>query len=110
MALVIRRATVGDLDRLIELSLNLQLCAERSNIRVWRITDEGRSTGLRKEVEEILTDADGLLVVAAKDGNIVGFAFGKVSRRATHSPMIVGHISRIYVAEQLRRQGIGRAW
>ena len=103
MGLDIRRATVDDLDRLVELSLGLQLCMEESNPRVWKITDEGRGTGLRKEVEEMLADADGHLVVAVRDGSIVGFAFGKVSRKTTYSPGVVGHISRVYIVEQSRR-------
>ena len=87
--------------------MGLQLCMEESNPRVWKITDEGRRTGLRKEAEEMLADADGRLIVAVRDGSIVGFAFGKVSCRTTYSPSVVGHISRVYIIEQSRRQGIG---
>jgi len=107
LALVIRRATVADLDRLVELSLNLQLYSERTNPLVWKITNEGKSRGLKKEVEDMLADADGRLIVAAKDGAILGFAFGTVTCRTTHSPSIVAHISRVYVIEQSRRQGVG---
>ena len=107
MGLDIRKATVDDLNRLVELSLDLQLCMEKSNPRVWMITDEGKRTGLRKETEEMLLDAEGRLMVAVREGSIVGFAFGKVSRRTTHSPSVVGHISRVYIIEQLRRRGIG---
>jgi ribosomal protein S18 acetylase RimI-like enzyme len=104
--LTIRSATVSDLDELLELRLSLQRHVEASSPWIWRITEEGRRR-LQQELEKMLADSGGRMVVAVKDGELVGFAYGQVFNRETYVPLSVGHISMIYVQEGFRRRGVG---
>ncbi len=103
---LIRNATASDLKRLVELQLCLQQHAEKSNPRVWQITEEGK-TLLRKKLEKTLSDSNSRTIVAEMSGEVVGFSQGEVVHRTDYSPESVGMISRIYVAENFRRRGIG---
>ena len=78
--LTIRRATAPDLDGLLELRLSLQRHVEASNPWIWRITEEGRSR-LKQELEQMLEDGESRMVVAVKEGDLVGFAYGRVAHR-----------------------------
>ena len=55
----------------------------------------------------MLADVDGRVVVAVKNGDLVGFTYGRVLRRTTEIPNIVGSLLGIYVREQCRRRGVG---
>ena len=104
--MIVRSAEETDLGNLVELSLSLQQHLEASNPRIWRLTEEGRKSW-KQEVEEMLSDQDGRLVIAEKDDHIVGFAYGRILRRTDYRPLVVGDISRIYVLQQYRRRGVG---
>lgn len=105
--MLIRNAKRSDLEELVKLSVSFQRHMEASNPRVWRITEEGQAH-LREETEQMLTNKDGRMIVAVKDGILAGFAYGEVFHRTTYTPNNIGRILRIYVREKFRRQGIGR--
>ena len=105
--LLIRRADRSDVEKLTKLMLLFQRHMEKSNPRVWRITEEGEAH-LREEIEEMLAKEDGRMLVAVKDGAIVGFIYGKFSHRTTYTPNNIGRNSVLYVKERFRRRGIGR--
>ena len=105
--LLIRSAERSDVEELVRLRLLFQRHMERSNPRVWQITKEGEAH-LREEIEEMLAKEDGRMLVAVKDGAIVGFIYGEFSHRTTYTPNNIGRISVLYVKEGFRRRGIGR--
>jgi ribosomal protein S18 acetylase RimI-like enzyme len=102
----VRRAGFEDLERVREMRLSLQRHLEASNPLVWRATRdwEGR---VEAELEGMLIDGHGRLLVALEGGRVVGFAYGRVHRRAEFLPRCVGEISMVYVEEGFRRRGIG---
>ena len=104
--LTIRRASASDIDELLELRLSLQRHVEASNPWIWRITEEGRSR-LKQELEQMLEDGEGRMVVAVKEGDLVGFGYGRVAHRTDYLPKRVGFISMVYVQENSRMQGVG---
>ena len=104
--LTIRRANTSDLDGLLELRLSLQRHVEASNPWIWLITEEGKRR-LKQKLEQMLEDGEGRMVVAVKEGDLVGFACGQVAHRADYQPKSVGFISMIYVQENSRMQGVG---
>ena len=104
--LTVRSAAATDVDELVELWLSLQRHLEASNPWIWRITEEGENR-LRQRLEQMLADGDGRMVVAVKEGDLVGFAYGLVSHRTDYSPPSVGYISMIHVRERFRRSGVG---
>ncbi|RJS90514.1 GNAT family N-acetyltransferase [Candidatus Bathyarchaeota archaeon] len=105
--LLIRSAERSDVEELVRLRLLFQRHMERPNPRVWRITKEGEAH-LREETEEMLAKEDGRMLVAVKDGVIVGFIYGEFSHRTTYTPNNIGRISILYVREEFRRRGIGK--
>ena len=104
--LTIRRAAASDLDGLLEMRLSLQRHVEASNPWIWRITEEGRRR-LRQELEQMLEDGESRMVVAVKEGDLVGFAYGRIAHRKDYLPKSVGFISMVYVRENSRIQGVG---
>ena len=104
--LTIRRATTSEIDELLELRLSLQRHVEASNPWIWRITEEGRRR-LKQELEQMLEDGESRMVVAVREGDLVGFGYGQVAHRTDYLPKSVGFISMVYVQENSRMQGIG---
>ena len=104
--LKLREARISDLDKLVELGFSVQRHVETSNPNIWRITDNGK-TGFKLELERMLADREGQVLVAVKDNDPVGFVYGRVSRREDYLPRCVGYISIIYVWEGFRRKGVG---
>jgi len=102
----VRRAGVEDLERVKEMRLSLQRHLEASNPLVWRATREWENR-VRSELEGMLIDGHGRLLVALEGGHMVGFAYGRVHRRAEFFPRCVGEILMVYVEEGFRRRGIG---
>jgi len=106
--LSIRLANTSDIEELIQLRIELQRHLQSCNSRIWRTTDdEARRDELRLELEEMLADADGHLVVVVMNRGIIGFIYGRVLRRTTEIPNIVGSLLGIYIRKQYRRQGVG---
>jgi ribosomal protein S18 acetylase RimI-like enzyme len=106
--LTIRAATVIDLDALVGLRADLQRHVQSCNSRLWRTTDnKERRNQLRQEVLEMLADIDGRTVLALIAGNIAGFAYGRVHRKTTEIPNIVGNILGVFVETQYRNRGLG---
>jgi GNAT superfamily N-acetyltransferase len=102
----IRTAETKDREELVEMRLQMQHHMEASNPRVWHVTIEGRQ-GFYTEVDEMLADQDGEIIVAEADEGLVGYTYGRVAHRANYTPGGVGFINGIYVQEHLRRRGIG---
>jgi GNAT superfamily N-acetyltransferase len=100
----IRGIQQGDEKKLLEMMYALQSHLERSNPRIWRITDEGR----RQILEQVkgAIRSDGKLLVAEIGGKTVGFAAARVSKRADFKPATVGFIERVFMCEEHRRRGI----
>jgi len=48
------------------------------------------------------------MLVAVKEKEVIGFAYGEVSYRTTYTPNNIGQISIVYIREEFRRKGIGR--
>ena len=102
----IREARASDRDELNRAMLALQRHGESSNPRIWHITENGKK-GLDARVDEMLSDEDGLALVAEEDGKPIGFAWGQVVHRTDYAPNIVGFIRVIYLKEAHRRKGTG---
>ena len=103
----IRPATPTDKPGIIEMRLALQRHDEASNPRIWHSTEEG-DRNLGADVDEMLRDEDGLALVVEDNGDLMGFAYGRVSSRKDYLPETVGFINLIYIKEGHRRQGTGR--
>jgi ribosomal protein S18 acetylase RimI-like enzyme len=103
----VRIATASDLDKLAEMRLLLQQHSEKSNLRIWRITEEGKAL-LKQDMEKALLEGNTRIVVTTVNEEIVGYALGSVSHRTDYLPKTVGTIATIYVDEKHRRQGAGR--
>jgi len=106
MDCLVRRARTSDLEKLVELRIRVQEHMEASSSRVWRITEEGKRN-LRKTLEESLSKKDGLMLVAEKDNDLMGFIYGEVTHRPDYLPPGTGQISLLYVKEDFRRHGLG---
>ncbi len=103
---LIRRAALADVEKLVELKLLLQRHCEEANPSIWRITEEGKKL-LKQKIEDGLKDTDSRVFVAVMDGQIIGYAHGGVESRVDYSPNRVGYISTIYVERRFRRKGVG---
>lgn len=103
----IRPATPADKPGIIEMRVALQRHDEASNPRIWHNTEEG-NRNLGADVDEMLSDEDGLVLVVEDDRDLVGFAYGRVSSRKDYLPETVGFINLIYIKEGHRRKGTGR--
>jgi GNAT superfamily N-acetyltransferase len=102
----IREAKPTDRDELLRMRHALQRHDEDSNSRIWHITEEGKKR-LDATVDEMLSDEDGLAVVAEEEGKPIGFAWGHVAHRTDYTPKTVGFIRLIYLKEGHRRGGTG---
>lgn len=102
----IRKARPKDRDELLRMRLALQRHDEASNPRIWHATEEGKQL-MGATVDEMLSDDDGLALVAEVDGEPVGFAWGHATHRTDYTPRTVGFIRLIYLKEGHRRQGTG---
>lgn len=104
--LKLREARPSDRDELIRMRLCLQEHMETSNSRIWHLSEEGRQR-LGPNVDEMLSDEDGRVIVVEANGNIIGFAWGRVTRRTDYEPERVGFINMVYIKEAHRRRGVG---
>ncbi len=104
--LTLREARPSDRDELIGMRLCLQEHAETSNSRIWHLTEEGRQR-LSPNVDEMLSDEDSRVIVVEANGEIIGFAWGRVTRRTDYEPERVGFINIVYVKKAHRRRGVG---
>lgn len=102
----IREAGPADRDELVEMRLLLQYHVEASNPRIWHTTEQGKQE-ITRDIEQMLSDESGRVMVAEMEGNIVGYTYGTVSHRTSYTPRSVGFINGIYVREPYRRRGIG---
>lgn len=102
----IREARPTDRDELLRMRHALQRHDEASNPRIWHVTEEGKQH-LDATVDEMLSDEDGLALVAEEDGRPVGFAWGHIAHRTDYTPRAVGFIRLIYLDEAHRRKGTG---
>ncbi|MFP3951822.1 MAG: N-acetyltransferase family protein [Candidatus Bathyarchaeia archaeon] len=102
----IRPATPDDVDDLIRLRLALKRHIEASNPYVWRIIDECKECKIQ-QVNEMLWDDDGEVLIAEGDGGVIGFAWGHIEDRTRLTPTRIGFINLLYVDAGYRRQGIG---
>ena len=99
----IREAKPSDRDQLAEMRLLLQHHVEASNPRIWYMTKQGKQE-IGQDINQMLSDEDGRVIVAKEDGSIIGYAYGHVSHRTTFIPKSVGFIHGIYVREPHRRR------
>lgn len=102
----IRQARPTDREALVKMRLSMQEHMEASSSRIWRMTDEGRRS-IAKDVEQMLSDEGGRVLVAVEDGAVVGYTHGRVAHRVEYVPSGVGFIHGIYVQEPSRRRGVG---
>jgi len=105
--LTIRRAASSDVDRIVELRLLSQEHFEKSNLLIWRITEEGKEL-IKQKVETDLTDSNVVVLLAEVGGEIIGYIRGEVMSRIDHMPRTVGQVSLMYVLKQFRRKSVGR--
>jgi GNAT superfamily N-acetyltransferase len=104
---LIRRATLSDIDGLVDLWISMQCHMEESNCWIWRITEEGKRL-IRERAGQALMGKDSCVVVAERKAKLIGLIYGQVLRRSDYLPEKVGMISSIYVAEGFRKRGVGR--
>jgi GNAT superfamily N-acetyltransferase len=102
----IREAKPTDRDELLRMRHALQRHDEASNPRIWHVTEEGKKH-LDATVDEMLSDEDGIAVVAEENGKPIGFAWGHVAHRTDYAPRTVGFFRLIYLEEGHRRRGTG---
>lgn len=102
----IREAKPTDKDELLTMGLALQWHDEASNPRIWKVTEEGKRR-IDTTVDEMLSDEEGIAIVAEENGKPVGFAWGHVVHRTDYTPKAVGFIRLIYLKEEYRRRGTG---
>jgi ribosomal protein S18 acetylase RimI-like enzyme len=101
-----RRANPTDKEHITEMRLQLQRHVETSNPNIWHLTEEGKNK-ISQEVEDMLADERGTVLIAKQEGQPIGYIYGQISHRTHLTPGAVGFISGIYVKENHRRRGIG---
>jgi ribosomal protein S18 acetylase RimI-like enzyme len=106
MNATIRKVRASDRDELVRMRLRMQEHMEAANPGIWRITEEGRKQ-IGPDIEGVLSDGNGRILIAEKEGAVIGFAHERVVSRETYTPRTVGHIDTIYVEPAQRRRGIG---
>lgn len=106
-AYCIRPARVDDLDRLVELLLELQDHVEAANPTLWRMTAKTRGR-LKAQTAARLQAADCRALVAEHDGDgVVGVIFGRILINNRYSPSRTGQVDQAFVCAGHRRMGIG---
>jgi len=103
----LRKAVPSDKQNLVQMRLSLQQHVEKSNDEIWKVTELGIRK-LEQDVDQMLSDTEGLVLVAEKNGDNIGFAYGSVAKRTDYKPNRVGFINMIFIKEHYRRQGIGK--
>jgi len=106
MMITIRAATPADRCHLIKMRLALQRRIEASNPRVWKTTDMSEKWQAH-QVDEMLNDKEGTVLIAEKDDRSIGFAYGHIEVRNHLTPSCVGFIRLIFVNKDYRKHGIG---
>jgi len=102
----IRQATTQDRHHLTQMRHALQHHDQASNPHIWHITDQGKQK-VPDQVDEMLSNQDGLVLIAEHDNRPIGFAYGSVTSREDYTPATVGFINLIYINEGHRRKGTG---
>jgi GNAT superfamily N-acetyltransferase len=104
---VIRRATVADLDRLVELLLMLQDRLEASNPDLWQMKQEARSQ-LKSQLSARLSAPNSCALVAEHGGDgIIGVILGRVTVNKRYIPTRAGLVDQAFVRADHRRAGVG---
>ncbi len=101
-----RKALQSDKRNLVKMRVSLQRHVEKSNDEIWKMTEPGIQK-IEQGVDQMLSDSEGLVLVAEKNGDIIGFAYGNVAKRTDYEPNMVGFINMIFIRENYRQQGIG---
>lgn len=104
--LEIKEANKSDIKILKDMMISLQELEENANSYVWRITDDGENS-LKKEIGGRIEEEDSRILVAQKDGEILGFVSGEVKQQKEYKPKRYGFISSLFVEKEYRRKGIG---
>lgn len=104
--ITIRTANQSDIKSLLSLTLALQRHVERSDSRLWKLTNEPKKC-MEKEVKEMLEGSDKLVIIAQNQKEIIGFAYASIKESERYSPKRVGKIEKIFVTEEWRQKGIG---
>jgi ribosomal protein S18 acetylase RimI-like enzyme len=102
----IREATQNDKPSLTEMRLALQVHDEAHNPRTWQTTPQGKRRQA-EQVDAMLQDPEGSVLIAEENGKSVGFTWGTAIIRPHYTPDRVGSINLIYIIEGYRRRGIG---
>jgi len=100
-----RKATLDDLDRLIDLLLRLKRLNEEFD-PLLKVRDDAASVG-RKYLEEAIKSQNSLVVVAEASGKVVGFIKADIRERIFYTPKMEGNIVEFYLLPEYRRKGYG---
>jgi ribosomal protein S18 acetylase RimI-like enzyme len=102
----VRIARVEDIDEALELLAGLNELEG-----AWRVFPPRPVvfSEARDRYARLVTDADGIVVVAEAEGSLVGLGVGEVSRPSSWSDERALDVANVYVDPAHRRQGIGRA-
>ncbi len=104
---VVRAAEPRELDRLTAL-FTVLIAEHEAYGPGWRMRP-GAEAALRARLEERLTDADGVLLVFDRGGDLPGLCAGRVLRRPPgFEETVRGEVEHLVVREGARRAGIGR--
>ena len=106
--MVIRRAEDKDIDRILELLL--QVCNVHADIRPDLFIHDGTKYS-RKDLHEIIIDDDRPIFVAAEDDNVLGYCFCQYKGPATSKcikPFSQLFIDDLCVDESARGKKVGR--
>jgi len=102
----IRAATSADRCHLIRMRLALQRHIEASNPKVWKTMEMGERWQAQ-QVDDMLNDKEGTVLIAEKDDGAIGFLYGNIEVRNHLTPSCVGFIRLIFVNKDYRKHGIG---
>lgn len=107
---MIRLATQEDTKRIGELWLEMVNYHQQFDDTMFQASEQGAKV-YQDSVESRLNDSETRVLVAEKNGEVVGYVLGMLV--SINAAMFVreqsGFLADIYVAEAYRRQGIGRA-
>jgi len=105
-AYTIRPAEKADLDRLVELLLDLQDHLEAANPDLWRMREESRAN-LKGKIASRLDAANSLTLVAEheQDG-VVGLISGRITTNNHYDPPLAGLVDQAFVRQDHRRRAV----
>lgn len=103
-----RRATLADLDRLVDLNVRLKRLNEEFD-PLLKIRDDIHEIS-RKYLSEAISSPNSIVVVAEDNGRVVGFLKADIRERIFYKPKTEGNIVEFYLLPEYRRKGIGAAF